>query len=257
MYPVLFEPFGFAISSFGVMVALGFLAGGKLGEIYFRERDLDPDLAWRVLIYCMVGGVVGSKLWYAAEHVVRGDEGTFLGFFLSRAGMTWYGGLVGGTLGGWLASRVTKVSFLTVSNATSTALLLGQGFGRIGCFLVGDDYGRRSDSAIAIAFPQGAPPTIDPLSGEVFKVLPTQLYEVAWLAAAGLLLWGRRKRSPALIAEYLVIAGIGRFWIEIFRTNPAFLGPLTNAQVVAAACTLFGVVLWFAVRARDRAAATS
>ena len=254
MYPVLWEPFGFAISSFGVMVALGFLAGGKLGEIYFRERDLDPELAWRVVIYCMVGGVIGSKFWYAAEHVARGDEGTFLGFFLSRAGMTWYGGLVGGTLGGILASRMAKVPLLTVSSATASALLIGQCFGRIGCFLVGDDYGRRSDSAIAIAFPQGAPPTIDLLTGEVFKVLPTQLYEVAWLAAAGLLLWRRRHRSPALIAEYLVIAGAGRFWIEMFRTNPAFLGPLTNAQVVAGVCVVFGLVLWFGARARDRVA---
>ncbi|MBW2281212.1 MAG: prolipoprotein diacylglyceryl transferase [Deltaproteobacteria bacterium] len=255
MYPVLFEPFGFAISSFGVLVALGFLAGGKLGEIVFRERGLDPDLAWRVMIYCMIGGVLGSKLWYAAEHVVRGETGTFIGFFLSRAGMTWYGGLVGGTFAGMLASRVTKVPFMTLANVTAIALAVGQCFGRIGCFLVGDDYGRRSEAAIAVAFPRGAPPTIDPLSGEVFSVLPTQLYEAGWLAAVGVWLWTRRKSSPTLFGEYLILAGAGRLWIELFRTNPAFLGPLTNAQVVAVGCILFGAVLWLAMRAREPGAA--
>jgi phosphatidylglycerol:prolipoprotein diacylglycerol transferase len=250
VYPVLWEPFGFAISSFGVLVAIGFLAGGKIGEIYFRERGLDPDLAWRIVIYCMVGGVVGSKLWYAGEHMARGDEGSFFSFFLSRAGMTWYGGLVGGALGGILAARVTRVGLLEVSNATASALLVGQFFGRVGCFLVGDDYGHRSDAPWAVAFPQGAPPTIDPLTREVFAVHPTQLYEVAWLGAGALLIWSRRKHSPSLFAEYLMFAGLGRFWIEFFRTNPPLLGPLTNAQVVAVACVAGGAVLWLVLRGR-------
>ncbi len=250
MYPVLWEPFGFAISSFGVLVALGFLAGGKVGELYFREQGLDGDLAWRVVIYCMVGGVLGSKLWYAAEHVARGDPGTFVSFFLSRAGMTWYGGLVGGILGGILAGRVTRVPLLLVSNATATALLVGQFFGRIGCFLVGDDYGHRTDLPWAVEFPLGAPPTLDPLTGVVFAVHPTQLYAVAWLGIAALLLWSRRKRSPALFAEYLMLAGAGRFWIEFFRTNPPLLGPLTNAQLVAVACVVAGAVSWLAMRPR-------
>ncbi len=250
MYPVLWEPFGFPISSFGVLVALGFLAGGKAGEIYFREQKLDPDLAWRIVIYCMIGGVLGSKLWYAAEHVARGDEGSFFSFFLSRAGMTWYGGLVGGASGGMLAARLAKVPLLLVANATATALLVGQFFGRIGCFLVGDDYGHRADLPWAVAFPQGAPPTIDPLTREVFAVHPTQLYEVAWLGMGAVLLWSRRKRSPALFAEYLMLAGAGRLWIEFFRTNPPLLGPFTNAQLVAAACVVTGAGFWLALRSR-------
>jgi prolipoprotein diacylglyceryltransferase len=56
----------------------------------------------------------------------------------------------------------------------------------------------------------------------------------------------RRGKSPSLIAEYLALAGLGRFTIELFRTNPAFLGPLTNAQVVAIASVVLGASVWIA-----------
>ena len=253
MYPVLwqFEIFGneITISSFGLLVALGFLAGGRVAELYFSERGSAGDLAWRVLVYCMIGGILGSKLWYAAESVARGHPGGFFELaLLNRGGMTWYGGLVGGALGGLLGARIARLPLLMVANATAPAFLVGQMFGRIGCFLVGDDWGRPSDLPWAFAFPDGIDPTDVP-------VHPTQLYEMAWLAAGALLLWTRRARSPALFSEYLMVAGIGRLWIELFRTNPPLVGPLTNAQLMAIACALAGGLLWLLFRSREVAKA--
>lgn len=254
MYPVLweFELFGNAvtISSFGLLVAIGFLAGGRVAEIYFNERGEVGDKAWRVLVYCMIGGILGSKLWYAAESVARGNPGGFIELaFLNRGGMTWYGGFVGGILGGALGARVARVPVFMVANATAPALLVGQMFGRIGCFLVGDDWGSPSNLPWAVAFPDGIDPTHVP-------VHPTQLYEVAWLAAGALLLWTRRNRSPALFSEYLMIAGIGRLWIEVFRVNPLLLGPLTNAQLMAIGCALLGAMLWLRFRSLGLSDAT-
>ena len=92
MYPVLwqFELFGndIAISSFCLLVAIGFLAGGRVAELYFSERGFSGDLAWRVLVYCMIGGILGSKIWYAAETVARGHPGSFIELaFLNRGGL--------------------------------------------------------------------------------------------------------------------------------------------------------------------------
>jgi len=70
------------------------------------------------------------------------------------------------------------------------------------------------------------------------------LYECAWLLPVTGLLWLRRTKSPFLFGEYLILASLGRFWIEEFRLNPAFVGPLTNAQVTAVALALAGVVGW-------------
>ena len=131
-----------------------------------------------------------------------------------------------------------------VCNCAAPTLAIGQALGRVGCFLVGDDYGRASDLPWAIAFPRGLPPTTDP-------VHPTMLYEVAWLVPAAWLLWKRRGRSPFLLGEYLFWAGLGRLWIECLRTNPTLLGPFTNAQLVGLASMAIGAGGWLWLRARE------
>ena len=94
-----------------------------------------------------------------------------------------------------------------------------------------------------IAFPNGVEPTDVP-------VHPTQLYEVVWLSLAAAWLWRRRGSSPSLIGEYLVLAALGRLWIEVFRRNPELIGPLSNAQLAALASVALGIGLWLWARSR-------
>jgi phosphatidylglycerol:prolipoprotein diacylglycerol transferase len=243
MWPVLWEPFGFAISSFGVLVALGFLAGAALAARAFARAGLNPEIPWTLLTWCLVGGLLGAKLWYVAEQAAR-VPGVPLGEHLwSRGGLTWYGGMLGGIAAGVLGARLHRVPLKAGFDAMAPALALGQAIGRIGCFLVGDDYGARSHLPWAVRFPRGLPPTIDPATGEVFAVHPTMLYESAWLGLATLWLWLRQGRSPSVFGEYLILQGAGRLVIEHWRTNPA-LGPLSNAQWVALGCIAAGAATW-------------
>lgn len=243
MYPTLIKPFGFEISTFGVAMAVAFLLCGWLLAHQFSRSGRDRDTAWRLLTWAMVGGVLGSKLWFVAESVARDPGVSFVDPLFSRGGITWYGGLLGGAVLVLVSARRSGLSLVTVMNLSAPLLALGQAIGRVGCFLVGDDYGRPTDLPWGVAFPQGMPPTTE-------KVHPTQVYEVLWLGAACALLWLRRRRSPFLFAEYLVLAGAGRLWIELFRTNPPLLGPLTNAQVAALACVVAGVLGWLVAYSR-------
>jgi phosphatidylglycerol:prolipoprotein diacylglycerol transferase len=122
-----------------------------------------------------------------------------------------------------------------ISSCVASAAPFGQACGRIGCFLVGDDYGRPTDLPWGIAFPEGAPPTLVP-------VHPTQLYEAAWLLLLGAFLWRRRRASPFLFGEYLVGAGIGRFVVEIWRVNTRVAHGLTEAQWIALALVTLGTL---------------
>ena len=248
VYPVLWEPFGFQVSSFGVMVALAFLAGGWLSARSFELQGRDGKLAWDLLTWCVVGGLVGAKLWFVAETLAREPEATLAGTLFTRGGLTWYGGFLGGAAFGLSAAKLRGVSLLDCMNAAAPALAASQAIGRVGCFLVGDDYGVRSNLPWAVAFPNGLPRTIDPVTGAVFSVHPTMLYETLWLMPVFALLWLRRGKSPFLFGEYLVLAGIGRLWIEVFRRNPDFVGILSNAQVVALSCVVVGSASWLRMR---------
>lgn len=242
MYPVLWEPFGFPISSFGVMMALGFLAATWITARAMEERGLDPDLSTSMLLWCMGGGVAGAKLYYAVDVGLR-TGAPFWGLVFAREGITWYGGLIGGTLAAVAGCLLHGIPVRVYSQCVATGIAVGQAIGRVGCFLVGDDYGRPTQGPFGIAFPEGAPPTLEP-------VHPTQLYETVWLLAVAAFLWRRRQRSPFLFGEYLALNGLGRFAIEVLRVNPRVALGLTEPQWIAVGLVVSGVSGWLYFRSR-------
>jgi phosphatidylglycerol:prolipoprotein diacylglycerol transferase len=242
MYPELFSIGDFAISTFGVMMAIAFLIGTQLTAVRMREEGLDPELAWNLLIYVMLGGIAGSKLYFAVDvHLRTGTP--FAQLFFAREGITWYGGLLGAMLAGAWAARKRGVPFKAVLDSAAVAVAVGQAIGRVGCFLVGDDYGRVSDLPWALAFPRGAPPTLE-------TVHPTQVYEILWLLPVAAFLRHRRRRSPFLFGEYMALNGLGRIFIEILRVNPQVLFGLTEPQLVGIGLVVAGGGGWLYFRMR-------
>ena len=234
MYPVLFRIGEFEITSFGVMVAVAALVGLWL---FRREvtRSRLPNDAADAAIAGVLGGLVGAKVLWTIEF--RGEQ-PLADLLFSRGGLSWFGGLIGGVgTGLWLLRRF-QVALVPALAAATPALAIGHAIGRIGCFLVGDDYGRPSDLPWAVAFPEGRPPTLVP-------VHPTQLYEAAALAGLGvaLLRW-RRAGVPDRIVfgRYLMLAGSIRFAVEFIRVNLHVIGPFTVAQLLSLALMVCGLV---------------
>ncbi|MDH3213508.1 MAG: prolipoprotein diacylglyceryl transferase [Myxococcales bacterium] len=236
MYPELFRIGDFSISTFGVMLAAAFLVGTWITARRMAEEGLDPEKATVILIYVMAGGIAGSKLYFAADVSLR--EGiSFTSLLFARDGITWYGGLVLATVVGAIGCRRNGIPVKTFADCTAVAGAVGQAIGRVGCFLVGDDYGAPTDLPWGVAFPRGAPPTLEP-------VHPTQLYEIAWLLCVAALLWRRRRRSPFLFGEYIALNGLGRMVIEIWRVNPKVALDLTEPQWIGGGLVVLGVTGW-------------
>src|SRR5205085_9619972 len=185
-----------------------------------------------------------------------------------RAGLVWYGGMIGGTIAcSWLIWK-RRVDYLITADATSPALAVGYALGRIGCFLVGDDYGRPTNSWIGIAFPKGSPPTtaeslrqfgvhVDPSipSDQILRVYPTQLFESASAFIIFLILMASSRRphpKGRTFGLLLVLMGIERFLVEIIRAkDDRFLGPFTIAQAISFIAVVVGVVLLILSAAKD------
>jgi len=234
MYPVLFHIFGFPVSSFGVMMAVAFLVGTQIAAIQFKERGMDPELANRLMLWAIIGGIAGAKLYYAIDMYLLGLS-SFWDSLLSRAGLTFYGGAILGVVFVVVAAHFQKAPLWEVSQCTAVTLAIGQAIGRIGCFLVGDDYGVETNLPWGIAFPKGLPPIDVP-------VHPTQLYEAFWLFCASWYLWKRRHRSPFLFGEFMILNGTGRFAIESLRRNVRGALGLSEAQWIALGLILVGAI---------------
>jgi phosphatidylglycerol:prolipoprotein diacylglycerol transferase len=184
----------------------------------------------------VLGGLAGAKLLWVFEH--SGEEPVFSLLF-SRGGLSWFGGFAGGVLAGLVVMHRKGLPKVAVLAAATPALAAGHAIGRIGCFLVGDDYGRPTSLPWGVAFPEGLPPTTVP-------VHPTQLYEAAALIPLGFLLLRCRRRgasSSFVLGLYLVLAGAIRFAIEFLRVNERVLGVLTVAHLASVAAVAVGLVL--------------
>jgi len=253
MFPTLLKIGQFEITTFGLMMFLAFIAGGWVLSRQFRRHGLDEELASSMVVAGALGGIIGAKIYYA---ILFGSWR----LLFDRAGLVWYGGLIGGTLAcSWLVWR-RKADFLTVADATAPALSLGYALGRIGCFLVGDDYGRPTDAWYGVAFPKGAPPTTAASLREfgvavdssipdyqVLRVHPTQLYETAAaLIMFGVLMWLNKRphRRGLSWGLFMIMLGIERFLVEIVRAkDDRFLGSFTVAQLISVVMVFAGVWL--------------
>jgi phosphatidylglycerol:prolipoprotein diacylglycerol transferase len=235
VYPTFLRIGDFEITSFGVLVALGALAGMLVFQRELRRAGLPGD-AINAAMAGVLGGLAGAKLIWAIEFH---NTAPFLDLVLSRGGLSWFGGLAGGLTAGLTTLRRYRVPLVRGLAAASPGLALGHAIGRIGCFMVGDDYGRPSTLPWAVAFPKGLPPTDVP-------VHPTQLYEAIPLAVlAWLLIRWRRHNTPdvVVLARYLMLAGAIRFAVEFLRVNAVVLGPFTLAQLWSMALVVAGAAL--------------
>jgi phosphatidylglycerol:prolipoprotein diacylglycerol transferase len=268
MYPVIFElpnwfPFlgGQPITSFGVFMLFSFLTGGYVIRAGLRRIGEDPEKAWDLVFMGVVGGIVGAKGYYILLNYPRLMSDP-MGLILSRGGLVWYGGFMLATaLVIWEIKR-QGLRVPVMADVIAPALALAYGVGRVGCFLVGDDWGRPTASVFGVRFPRGTPSTsvqnieqifgmsVDPelieQYGQIVPVHPTQLYEVGLSTLIFFVLWPMREhghRKGWLFMLWLALAGMERFLVEFLRAkDDRFFGILTLAQMISLAIVVVGVV---------------
>ncbi len=245
MYPVLFRIGDVAIYSFSVVLVISFLTAYKVLDIELRRKGFNGSLAEIILIACVIGGIGGAKLLFLMQNVtisqLIADPLRY-----ASSGLTFYGGFIGSLILIGAVTLIKKVNYLMVTDSLAPGLVLAYGIGRIGCLMVGDDYGIPSDLPWAMAFPNGAPPTTE-------KVHPTQIYDTLLMICLFFFLWKIRKKSPAygwLSAIMFVLLGVERFFIEFIRTTtPSFIPGLTQAQLISLAMIVLGAVKLIQIRA--------
>ena len=234
-----------SISPFGVMLMLAFLAAYWQLSWGLRRLDAgDADDASALMLWAGLVGIAGGKVYYAALY----QDWRLL---FDRSGLVWYGSFLAGAAAVLWQMRRRRLPAWRTADAAALGLALGYAIGRIGCFLVGDDYGRPTGLPWAVAFPVGLPPTyagdlrrdfgVDvPASvsdDTLLRVHPTQVYETLaalGIWALGLWLLRRRPREGTVALAVLALLAVERFLVELVRVkDDRFFGPFTIAQTIA------------------------
>lgn len=265
MEPITHHPFAYQfgpleLTGFGLAMLLAFLIGQSVASEELDRRGWGSEIMGDITVASVIGGLLGAKLYYA---FLVGD----MSALFSRAGFVFWGGLMGGILGSVIVVLMKKESFAKISDATAPGLAAAYSVGRSGCWAVGDDYGTPWNGPLAVAFPDGAPPSTvqnlvqqfglkdyaDMPAQQVLAVHPTQLYETAMGLVMFFILWRLRDHKHAqgwLFGVYCVLQGTERFIVEFFRAkDDRFFGTFTMAQMIALGFVAAGAT-WMALRSK-------
>jgi phosphatidylglycerol:prolipoprotein diacylglycerol transferase len=228
------------VQSFGICFALAFVAAGLVFGKRLKEIGKPVDWAYEAVIYALVGGLVGSRVYYVVENYdqVKHD---FFGHLFSGSGLVWYGGAIGGAIAVIIWAYRRGMLNLVLLDISSVPLAVGYAVGRIGCQISGDgDYGTRWDGPWAMAYPHGTVPTHH-------AVQPTPIYETLAMGLVAYMLWRLRDRfrPGILFALYLILSGAERLLVEFIRRNPEQVLGLTQPQVESVIAIVAGLV-WIA-----------
>ena len=253
MHPIFFQMGNIVGYSYGLMIGLGALLAIFVSEWRAKRRGLDGELVFSAAVWGLFAGLLGAKLTFIVSNIKY--LSTDPGYVLGTDGFTVYGGVVLGILVGGLIVRRKKVDVPLYLDLVIPQIALAQGFGRIGCFLAGCCYGKRTDAAWGVIFP---PEAIAP-SG--IPLIPTQLISaigdflifiilllLSNYATDYLSLKPAGKKSffqpPSMSGMYLILYGIGRFAVEFLRADPrrTALG-LTSNQYVSILFLAAGIAL--------------
>ena len=222
-------------------IALAIIFSGLFLAIDLRQRGYDPSSSLEIVFAGGIGGFIGARLYYVAEHWGEPGEGLFSG-----SGLVWYGGVVGGVIGVILIAIWKRIPLGVMANAVAAPLALAYVIGRIGCQLAGDgDYGSATSLPWGMSYPDGTVPTTE-------IVHPTPVYESIAMLVVFWVLWRFRGRLTAgwsLFGLYLVLAGVERLLVEFVRATPVTFAGMTTAQVISVVLILIGIPLvWRGVR---------
>lgn len=237
----LFSIGNFTIHGYGLMIGIGFMLAALMGCRRAKARGLSDDIFLTMAMCVLIFGFMGGKLLFIIVE--------YKDFFadplgaLGSSGFVVYGGIISGVLAAAIYCRIKKASIISYIDILAPSAALNQAFGRIGCLMAGCCYGRETDSAIGIVFPEGC------LAPAGVKLLPTQIMmSVAdFIHVAILLVIAKKcKYRGQTMSAYLLFYSIGRFAIEFFRNDyRGSVGFLSTSQFISLFIFVLSLVSFF------------
>jgi phosphatidylglycerol:prolipoprotein diacylglycerol transferase len=253
MHPVLFTLGPITLYTYGLFLALGFIAGlytarheaGLLGE--------NPDTVSDIVFYLIIFGVIGGRFFYVLTNIDTFIKNPLSVFEIWKGGLVFYGGFIFSIITVWLYTRIKKISLWKYADILAPGLAIGHAVGRIGCLMAGCCYGRECHQPWAITFHNH-----DSLAPLNIPLHPTQIYEVIgnlFIFAALMLFRKKKQLDGQVFWIYVFMYGVMRFIIEIFRGDDRgdyFFGVISVSQSIGILMICASVFMHFYMRRNEK-----
>lgn len=251
---------GFTIAYYGIIIALGMVAGLFLARWQAKRTGQDPDFYSDFALYAIIFSIIGARLYYVIFSFDQYKNNLLQVFNIRGGGMAIYGAVIAAVITAILYCRKKKYSFFLLADTACGGLILGQIIGRWGNFMNREAFGGYTDNFFAMRLKESevaAGNITESIRSHMIvedgisyiQVHPTFLYESLWNVAVLVLIiifMKKRKFDGEIFLLYLVGYGLGRLWIEGLRTDQ-LLVPGTSvavSQVLSGVLVIAGIIYW-------------
>ena len=252
---------GFTIAYYGIVIGIGIIGGVLLAQWQAKRTGQDPEMYLDLAMIAVVLSIIGARVYYVVFAWDMYKDDLLSIFNIRNGGLAIYGGVLTAIATVFVFAKVKKQPFGLLTDTAGLGLILGQVVGRWGNFFNREAFGGYTDNLLAMQLPVSAVRRSD-ISADLaahimnvggidyIQVHPTFLYESLWnLCVLLFLIWysPKKKFHGEVFCLYLLLYGIGRFWIEGLRTDQLiFFGTgLAVSQMLAVAMVVvsLGIIL--------------
>lgn len=258
--------FGFPIYYYGIILMTGVIASSYLASWLAKRKGMDTDFLWDSLIWVVIGGIIGARLW----HIITPppsmiEQGITFQYYLTHpldainirlGGLGIAGAVIGGGIAFYIVARRKGQNFIEWIDIAAPVLPLGQAIGRWGNFVNQELYGAPTNLPWAIYID---PAHRLPEFADVAYYHPIFLYESLWnLASVFFLLWISRKFADKLIPGdvfliYLITYPFIRILLDFIRLDASEIAGFNANQVfMTVILVLAGIALYIRHRRKPR-----
>ena len=239
----------FTLHTYGVLLAIAFLAGLWVASRQAKKAGLDSTRVTDMAVWVLIAGLIGAKLLLVLVDWRYFSTSPAELWTLFKSGGVFYGGLIGGILVAWWYIRRHKLQGWAVVDVLAPGVITGQAIGRLGCFAAGCCWGKPAQVPWAVTFTDvySARAVGTPLDTPLH---PSQIYEsVAAFLILAFLLWlaPRKKFHGQVMLAYIALYSATRFVLEFWRGDPDrgtwFNGALSTSQLIGIVLILGVAVL--------------
>ena len=256
-----FSVFGFEIAFYGCTMATGIIVGYLMAAREAKRTGQNPDDYLDMLLYAVFFAIIGARLYYVIFKWDYYGQNLLQIFNLRQGGLAIYGGIIGAFTTVYFFAKKRKLSFAQMLDTACPGLAAGQVIGRWGNFFNREAFGGYTDGLFAMQIPVSAVRSgeiteqmwenLEVINGiEFIQVHPTFLYEGLWIVGVIIFLYLYRKHKKfqgELVLWYLVLYGVGRFWVESLRTDQLLIPGIgfPISQLLGAVMAVVGLIAIF------------
>jgi len=259
--PILFQAGPITLRWYGVLIVTGILLAAWVAARYVERKGQSGDALWDLLLWILIPGLIGARLYYVFIQSPRGPDG--LGYYLSNpwailqiwsGGIHIYGAFIFGSISAILYMRYRHLPALIYFDAIALGTLLGQAIGRWANFINQELYGPPTTLPWGLkvdTFARIAPYNDLTKYPESTRFHPLFLYESIWnFIGFGLMFWISRRYEDSLLPGDLMLLYViwyptGRFMLEFIRTDSWFFPgtPFNVVHVLSAIAVITSIVV--------------